>query len=101
MKKFHSKKVGINYDTGNSAGLGYKFNQEKKYFKYVHNIHIKDKIYRAKSVRLGEGNWDYKYFFKYIKGKYKNNLILQTARTKDNKHLREVLINKSFVLNNL
>ena len=54
MKKFHSKKVGINYDTGNSAGLGYKFNQEKKYFKYVHNIHIKDKIYRDKSVRLGE-----------------------------------------------
>ena len=43
-------------------GLGYKFNQEKKYFKYVHNIHIKDKIYRDKSVRLGEGNWDYKYF---------------------------------------
>ena len=35
-------KVGINYDTGNSAGLGYDFNNEIKYFKYVKNIHIKD-----------------------------------------------------------
>ena len=42
IKRFNSNKVGINYDTGNSAGLGYDFRKEFKYFKYVKNIHIKD-----------------------------------------------------------
>jgi hypothetical protein len=50
---------------------------------------------------LGQGNWDYKSFFHYIKKKYKKNFILQTARAKDNKHLREILINKNFILKHL
>ena len=41
VKKFKSKKIGINYDTGNSAALNYDFNDEIIYFKYVKNIHIK------------------------------------------------------------
>ena len=98
IKKFNSQKIGINYDSGNSAGLGYSFEQEKKYLKYVHNIHIKDKIFKGKTVRLGQGNWDYITFFNYVKKKYKKNFILQTARAKDNKHIKEILINKNFIL---
>jgi hexulose-6-phosphate isomerase len=99
IKKFKSKKVGINYDTGNSAALNYDFKNEIKYFKYVKNIHIKDRLLEGKSVRLGSGNWDYKKFFKLIKNRYRNNFILQTARNKKNEHLTEININKEFFIN--
>ena len=71
--------MGINYDTGNSAGLNYDLDDEIKYFKYVKNIHIKDRILNGKTGRLGEGNCAYKKVFKVIKGKYKGNFILQTS----------------------
>lgn len=93
-------KFGINYDTGNSASLGYDFNEEKKYFKYVKNIHIKDRLFRGPTVRLGNGDYEFKNFFSFLKKiKYKNNLILQTARSLN--HLGEIKINKSFVENYL
>ena len=61
---FNKKKYGINYDTGNSASLGYKINDEIKYFNYVKNIHIKDRIFNGASVRLGEGNFNFKLLIK-------------------------------------
>ena len=99
IKKFKSNKVGINYDTGNSAGLGYDFKKELNYFKYVKNIHIKDRKLKGKTVRLGFGNWQYKKFFKLIGKNYNGNFILQTARSKDNKHEEEILINRNFFKN--
>ena len=99
IKRFKSDKVGINYDTGNSAGLGYDFKKELKYFKYVKNIHIKDRKLKGKTVRLGFGNWEYKKFFKLIRKNYNGNFILQTARNKNNKHEKEILINRSFFNN--
>ena len=50
-------------------------------------------------MRLGKGNWDYKKFFKLIKKNYKGNFILQTARSKNNKHIEEILINVKFFKN--
>ena len=99
IQKFKTKRVGINYDTGNSAGLDYNFDDEIKYFKYVKNIHIKDRVLNGKTVRLGKGNWDYKKFFKLIKSKYNGNFILQTARSQSNKHVEEIIINKKFLEN--
>jgi len=99
IKKFKSKKIGINYDTGNSAALNYNFNDEVKYLKYIKNIHIKDRVLNGNSVRLGKGNWNYKKFFKLIKNKYKENFILQTARNKEKKHLLEININRKFFEN--
>ena len=97
LKKFNNK-FGINYDTGNSASLGFDFNEEKKYFKFVHNVHIKDRIFRGQSVRLGKGDFNFKEFFVYLKKiKYKGNLILQTARSK--KHINEIILNRNFIKN--
>ena len=96
VKKFKSKKIGINYDTGNSSALNYNFNDEIKYFKYVRNIHIKDRVLNGSTVRLGKGNWDYKKFFKLINSHYQGNFILQTARSKKNYHVEEILLNKKF-----
>jgi sugar phosphate isomerase/epimerase len=99
IKKFKTKKVCLNYDTGNSAALNYNFDDEIKYWKYVKNIHIKDRVLNGNTVRLGKGNWDYKKFFKLIKGKYRGNFILQTARSANNEHIKEILINKKFFEN--
>ena len=100
IKKFNSK-FGINYDTGNSASLNYDFNDEKKYFRFVRNIHIKDRKKFGSTVRLGLGNWKYKKFFKFIKKNYSGNLILQTARSKNENDLTELLLNRNFIKRNL
>ena len=100
IKKFNLKKFGINYDTGNSACCDYDINKEKIYFKYVKNIHIKDRLKNGPSVRLGNGNWDYLSFFNILKKiKYNNNLILQTARVKNGNHVEEINYSKKFILN--
>ena len=97
IQKFKNKKFGINYDTGNSASLNYNFEEEKCYFKYVKNIHIKDRKKQSTTVRLGTGNWKYKKFFDYInKIKYSGNFILQTARCNKKNHVREILLNREF-----
>tara|TARA_A100001011_G_scaffold390816_1_gene475008 strand:+ start:741 stop:1553 length:813 start_codon:yes stop_codon:yes gene_type:complete len=98
IKKFN-KKFGINYDTGNSSCLNFNFDDEKKYFEYVKNIHIKDRILNGKTIRLGYGNWKPKQFFKYLKQiNYTGNLILQTARAKKkNDDIGEILINIEFI----
>jgi L-ribulose-5-phosphate 3-epimerase len=100
IKKFNLNKFGINYDTGNSASLGYSINDEKIYFRHVKNIHIKDKLKNGQSVRLGYGDWDYFRFFNFLKKiKYKHNLILQTARSKNGNHVEEINYSRKFVLN--
>ena len=100
LKKFissFSKKFGINYDSGNSASKGYSINDEKIYFDRVYNIHIKDRYYKGKTIRLGQGDCDFKSLFFLLKNmKYKRNLILQTARSKNN-HVVEVNKNIKFI----
>jgi L-ribulose-5-phosphate 3-epimerase len=98
IKNFNTNKFGINYDTGNSASLNYSFNQEKVYFEFVKNIHIKDRIKFGSTVLLGKGNYKFKPFFEYIKKiRYNGNLILQTARSKDDNHVVELYNNINFV----
>ena len=89
---------GINYDTGNSASLGFKIKNEKKYFSRVHNIHIKDRLYKGNTVKLGHGNCDFKSLFSVLKKKgYKKYLILQTAKTWKNNEVGEMLDNIKFI----
>ena len=98
IKNFNIKKFGINYDTGNSASLGFDIEDEIKYFKFVKNIHIKDRHYKGESVRLGCGDFQFNKFFKLLrKTQYKGNFILQTARSKKNWHLAEMKKNLSFL----
>lgn len=99
ISKFNNKKFGINYDTGNSAGIGYKIINEKIYFNYVKNIHLKDKKLNGASVRLGNGDFEFKAFFKLMKKiNYKGCYILQTARTKKSfGDLNELNINRDYI----
>ena len=99
IKKFDTRYFGINYDTGNSAALNYDIDQEfKHYGKYIYNIHIKDRKKFGNTVRLGHGNANFNKLFKNLKRiNYRGNLILQTARSKINKHLEEIKINLDFI----
>lgn len=99
IKKFNKKSFGINYDTGNSASLGYECENEfENYGERILNIHIKDRKYRGKTVRLGEGDCNFKKIFNLLsKIKYNKNLILQTARNYKSKHLFELNTNLSFI----
>jgi L-ribulose-5-phosphate 3-epimerase len=48
---------GVNYDIGNSAALGYKYDEEfDAYGERISLVHVKDRIFGGGSVVLGEGN---------------------------------------------
>ena len=81
IEKFDNNFFGINYDTGNSASNGFDVLEEfESYYKYIKNIHIKDRKFRSGSVKLGSGDFDFETFFSLIhKVGYKKNFILQTA----------------------
>lgn len=93
---------GINYDTGNSAYYGHNFNEEKKYFKRVYNIHIKDRDKNGNSVLLGQGLVDFDKFFNYLYlMKYKKQLILQTFLPRNKKVVEKTTLrNLKFVMKN-
>ena len=99
LKRFNSKSYGLNYDLGNSASLGYNIDEEfNLYGNRIYNIHIKDRIKFGKTVRLGKGNANFSKLFKNLKKmKYKKNIILQTARSKQNQHMKEININLNFL----
>lgn len=77
--------IEANYDTGNSASLGFDTEEEVlKLGKWIHNVHIKDRVLRGGSVPLGEGDVDFNLFFKTLNRiSYKGSFILQTARGAD------------------
>jgi sugar phosphate isomerase/epimerase len=82
LDKFDSKKVTVNYDTGNSASLGYDPVTEFKYYgKKVTDIHIKDRMLGGGSVVLGTGNTDFSKLFDIISEcDYRGPLIFQAYR---------------------
>ena len=99
--KFPKKNFGINNDTGNSASLGYNCKNELQNLKdRIYNVHIKDRKYGGNTIKLGYGDFNFKLFFKNIKNiNYKGNFILQTARSKNGKHMSELESNLKFLKN--
>ncbi len=82
IMEINSIYFGINYDTGNSASLGYSIRDEfNAYGKHIKEIHIKDRLLNGKSVKLGKGNTDFNLFFDELnKINYKGVLIFQPYR---------------------
>ena len=85
INEINEPQIKINYDTGNSASLGYNFYEEFYLYGYlVTNIHLKDRELNRGSVDLGTGDFDFKSFFKYLSGiSYKGIFILQAYREDD------------------
>ena len=97
VKKMRNK-IFINYDIGNSASKNYNFEEEKKYFKFVKNIHLKDRLKNGSTIRFGYGNANFNKLFKYLKkNKYNYDFTLQPARSKCNKDIKEIKLNIKYI----
>jgi L-ribulose-5-phosphate 3-epimerase len=81
--------VKVNYDTGNSSGLGYIASEEfAAYGKRIGSIHIKDRLRlpdgKVATKPLGEGSADFDDVFTSIrKIGYSGGFTLQVARGRD------------------
>jgi hexulose-6-phosphate isomerase len=76
--------VKVNYDSGNSASLGYVVKEE---FAAIGNnigsVHIKDRICGGGTVPLGCGNADFAAVFENLRQiSYSGDFTLQVARGK-------------------
>lgn len=77
-----SKIFTVNYDTGNSAALGYDPVEELAvYGTRISDIHLKDRLRGGKSVELGTGDTDFEKFFKALAEiNYTGPFIMQAYR---------------------
>lgn len=57
IDKFGHSRVGVNYDIGNSASLGYSWQEEfELYWNHVNLLHVKDRKINDGSVIIGTGD---------------------------------------------
>jgi hexulose-6-phosphate isomerase len=79
---------GINYDSGNSASLGYDPTEEiAAYGERVLNVHVKDRLRGGTTVPLGTGAAQLAKTIRLIEQSgYSGQYILQTARATDGDH---------------
>ena len=74
--------VKVNYDSGNSSGLGYKPSEEfAAYGERIGSFHIKDRTFGGTTVPLGLGNADFKSLRACLLDiDYRGDFVLQVAR---------------------
>jgi hexulose-6-phosphate isomerase len=74
--------VKVNYDSGNSSGLGYKPSDEfAAYGERIGSFHIKDRILGGKTVPLGLGDADFNSLRACLLDiGYRGDFVLQVAR---------------------
>ncbi len=75
-------KLKVNYDSGNSASLGYAPADEfAAYGDRIGSVHIKDRLLNGGTVPLGTGNADFPVLFSCLeKIAYQGDFTLQVAR---------------------
>lgn len=78
-------RIGANYDIGNSASLGYDFEEElNTYGERIFNLHIKDRKLGGSTVEFGTGSANIEGVLKVLSNiNYKNGIIIQGARGED------------------
>ena len=88
IAEFPADTYGINYDTGNSAALGFDTGEEiAAYGDRINNVHIKDRKLGGTTVPLGTGNADLPRTLRLLNEYgYRGGYILQTARASDSDH---------------
>jgi L-ribulose-5-phosphate 3-epimerase len=89
IERFSPEVAGINFDIGNSAGLGFAPAEEVPLIApRLINVHVKDRVLAGTTVPLGEGAADLPTVFHLLReAKYDGFLILQTARAEDDDHV--------------
>lgn len=82
LARLPSARIKVNYDSGNSASLGYDPGDEfEAYGTRVGSVHIKDRVKGGSTVPLGTGDVDFKVLFRCLDGvDYRADFVLQVAR---------------------
>jgi len=88
IDRFPREVFGINYDSGNSAALGYDSAEEiSAYAPRILNVHVKDRLLGGTTVPLGTGAADLAKTIRLIEQSgYRGQYVLQTARATDGDH---------------
>lgn len=99
ITRFRTDIFGINYDTGNSAALGFRPSDEFKIFShYITNVHLKDRKFNGSTVPLGAGDTNFLEVFQMLNAMdYNRSFILQTARALDGNHVGALIHYREFV----
>lgn len=89
MSRLSVPHVGVNYDIGNSASLGFDPGEEiAAYGVHIGNVHVKDRRRGGTTVPFGTGAADFPRVFRLFSAAgYPGNFILQPARAADGDHV--------------
>lgn len=85
LDQLPSRNITVNYDTGNSAALGFDCIEEFScYGERISDIHIKDRKFGGGSVQIGTGDTNFDDFFEALKSIiYNKPFILQVYRDEE------------------
>ena len=94
-------KLKVNYDSGNSASLGFSPADEfAAYGDRIGSVHIKDRVLHGGTVPLGTGNADFPALFSCLKKlDYRGDFTLQVARATSGDEIAWAKQNLAFVHN--
>ncbi len=92
--------IKVNYDSGNSASLGYDAAAEfAAYGSRVGSVHIKDRVLGGGTVPLGSGDADLDTVFRCLgEASYSGDFILQAARGEPGAEVSLALSNRRYLL---
>src|ERR1043166_3611407 len=95
--------LNVNYDSGNSASLGYDPIEEfTAYGSRIGSVHVKDRLRGGSTVPLGTGDTDLKAVFNQLdKIGYRGDYVLQVARSEPNHEVDWAKQNRAYVLEHL
>jgi L-ribulose-5-phosphate 3-epimerase len=99
LERIPHRLVRANYDSGNSASLGYKVADEfAAYGGRIGSVHIKDRVRGGGTVPLGSGDADLPELVRLLgESRYAGNLVLQVARGETGKEVDWARQNKAYV----
>ena len=82
IKSINSPNIKVNYDSGNSASIGFDIEEEfAAYGDYISIFHIKDRLLNHGSVFLGQGDVNFKLMAQLLKQHpHIKKLTLQASR---------------------
>ncbi len=91
--------VKVNYDSGNSASLGFNVGEEfAAYGHRVGSVHIKDRLRGGETVSLGTGDTDFGQLFANLKSiAYVGDFTLQAARGEPGDEVQLARTNVAFI----
>lgn len=91
LLEFNHPNIMANYDSGNSASLGYNSKEELTILKkWIKNVHVKDRKFQGNTVQFGTGDTNFELFFSSLsKINYLGDIIIQGARIQNEKNIPE------------